>query len=297
MEKNADSRFDITCSSANFFDYCHPQAIKWPTSQLSNYAELAGYTGGIQWHSFRSLSKYQLLYFGAPQRSQDAITSAHQSFVGETSPFTQHLILPNNEASLRDIQILQRRLGRKLPTVLYPGASKHKPYKYGFKEATFQPTPEVFSMWRARDHADLLFRAGIFGYDGLAVDVAHTNKKADPEKGEVNDYHPLEDNLDKLFPHAKEVHVRVASEFDQKEALEELKNLLDGNPVSRNLRVLRHLKDYKKIKPHKDIRVVVEVPASAFKALEKTSGKFIRTEDLFRWHGRLFDAVDGVLNH
>lgn len=296
IDSRANPQFKISSSGANWFHYCHPQAVGWSAERFSRIVEQAGYDGGIQWHAFRSLSKYQLLYLGAPQGAKDAITSAHQSFVSEESPLSQKLILPDHECSLKQIGLLQKKLGRALPVVLYPELTTFIPVTQKFSEATFQPTPNIFKTWVISGLNDLIETSNIQGYKGLAVDFRHTDQKLDPGKGERFDLHPLINTFGLLLPYTQEVHIRIASEIDPERSMGELKLLMDGSDRSHTIRLLRQLKYYRFNNPTNNIRVVTEIPALAYKNLDDSSKRFISTENLISWHRRLTYIVDHILN-
>ncbi len=289
-------------SVMNFFDKSTIYTALLPAHAIVDIATESGYKD-LEWHPLRfTVAGEQLRHnLGVSQYVKDGIGSLHQSWrIQKTlAQVAKHpypaiaaasfVLLPETDASLTDLQKLQRVLGKQLPVVLYP--RQERPgisHQWGFAAMTYQPLPEVLEFFGVQNVEEMIKKGKELGYTGVTIDLTHIRESEDGKSlGHWKDVLPL------LLPDAVEVHVS-AGRVERKtlvtfDPMEELRDLYKGHGQSELIEMLRYIRQ-----SGWQGRFVTEIPAVALHALGNTN-PFESPRELAEKHKRLVKNIQDIL--
>jgi hypothetical protein len=255
----------------------------------------AGYDG-MEWHSLRNTTLAGLqanIGLFLPNSAKDYIHSAHQSFRSEKSlrealnhpnpkvAIGAYGLFPEANSSLREIEDLQGKIGRKLPVVVYPYTPAGR-QNWDFREKTYQPNTDVLEEFGASSIDEMIERGKEKGFSAVTVDIHHMLTLG-----------PWQEVLPQLLPVASEIHISVG----RIDALEEdpnteqkLEDLYFGR---------RGTEIYQMLEAIKNSRwsgiVVTEIPAEALKRLRENNPDLVSTSNFVEDNRRIVDNLKEAL--
>lgn len=258
-------------------------------------ARNAGYEG-IEWHPLRNSTiagiqtNTGLLL---AQDEKDYIRSAHQTWRTQRS-IAEALRHPNKaialgsyalfteaDDSLRAIEDLQIKLGRKLPTVVYPELEATRDF-WDFETKTFQPKKSVMEALGAKDIPDMIEKAKAMGFTGITADIHH-----------MLDLGAWQDVLPQILPFTTEIHIavgRVDGLNVDPQTMTKLEDLYFGRRGSEIYQILEMIKN-----SGWTGMVVTEIPAAALRELRAKNKDRITSADFVEDHRKIVDNLKEAL--
>lgn len=295
---------EIVTSAMHLLDRSTLYMLFLPLEYWGKIARESGYRG-FQWHPIRiGLPAIQLARGALSWQAKDSIRSGHQSSRNETNPLQvwrhpnrslaaiSFVTLPDQLASLNNLERLQNVVGRKLPVVLYPPHRKGEESgtQRPFGEKLVQPTPEIMRMWGVKTVQQLIEEVSRRGYTGFCLDLLHMREIGKP------DLSPWQETLPKLLSFTEEIHVSAGRTdvayrpglvgVDSKAELNDLHSGQRKTELSHILMAIRDLRWHG--------RIVTEIPASSIKAALGSKGQFLSPRTLTAEHRQIARVIRGL---
>lgn len=303
MSVEAGPEITIDCANLSLIDQSTVYTVFCPADVLTDTIKAAGYRG-FEWHPTRNtIFGFQMSHGFVDDETKAAVRSIHQSYRGEKSfdeairagklGMASYILLPERSASLKDIDHIQRALGKDVPVVLYPEHGADGPVNGAARySSTFQPTAEIMNDWGASTVSELADEAlnrelGDFYEDVFCVDLAHLRAPA------VNGHtlNPWQETLPELLQFTGRIHVsagRYDMGYDNTEA--ELKDLLHGTHNTELPEMLRTIQRSGWRGP-----VVTEIPAASLHRIHG-EGKILTPKQLIKDHRAIVSNVMALLS-
>lgn len=273
-----------------------------PVRGLLDISLEAGYEG-LEWAPVRFGTLGWQMHNGALSREEkDGIRSFQQSFRSEKTIFDSlkhqnpvfalyaYALLPQSEASLDDLEKLQKVLGKEMPVVLYPRQLGEKPLgERPFSQKTYQAMPDAMEFFGAINIEEMVRAGKKLGFTGVTYDSHLARMKSE----DGLDLGPWQESLPQLLPHIQEIHIsagRVDLPGPQVDTMKELRDLLFGTRETDINKILEAIKS-----SGWTGRTVTIAPAAAIRSALYPNKRFLTPGEVIEGHRRIVDNVKTAL--
>lgn len=289
----------VNFSMQNLVDTSTLWALLAPIETFTNISKSAGYQG-VEYFPYR-IPHTQVRTGLLSKESLRQIDSAHQSFrteknLGEVKKHPRPILalkafitMPEKVASLTDLKILQRKLGKLLPVIVYPQnewAGETRPAIFDtLVNKLIQPAPELIStLGQNMEKADQL------GYK-LCLDLFHIRRKV--TQGFSTQFRPWQEMLPLLLPQTKEIHLAVGRQ-DFEGSFDSMAELVDLYYGTRRTDIIPMLELIHRSGWQGPI--VTEIPANSITKLAGVS-EILTPTVLVNKHRVIADNVRSILSY
>lgn len=255
----------------------------------------AGYDG-MEWHPLRNstLAGIQTntgLFL--PDSAKDYIHSAHQSFRSEKSlkealnhpsplvALGAYGLFPEANSSLKEIEDLQGKIGRKLPVVVYPNSPAGR-QGWDFGEKTYQPNTDVLEEFGASSIEEMIAEGERRGFTGVTIDIHHMLTLG-----------PWQEVLPQLLPFTSEIQIavgRIDAPQEDPSTEQKLEDLYFGRHGTEIYQILEAIKNSRWTGI-----VVTEIPAEALRRLRENNPGLVSTSNFVEDNRRIVDNLKEAL--
>lgn len=300
VDRETDIKFNF--SMQNMVDSSTLWSLLAPMELYSAIAGKAGYSG-LEYLPFR-IPHTQLKTGLLSKKALSSVRSAHQSFRTEKNlpgvrshrnpklAAQAYVTLPEKVASLKDLEKLQKALGKELPVVVYPpnewmGETRPEIFEI-LENKLIQPAPELLGAWKTKTLEEFIRETLNRGF-GLCLDLFHIRRQV--SQGFQTQFGPWQEVLPALLPYTREIHLGVGrSDFQGPfDSMQELRDIYSGERKTDIVPMLELIKDSGWTGP-----IVTEIPATSVKNLVSDS-RFTTPNILISAHKQIVGSLRNIM--